>query len=470
MFNGLMSIYNLLPTQVRPVAAGLRGLYLRAWRYGPQTDRLVEQALERDRWTPEQWRVWREERLAYVLYRAATRVPYYREHWRKRRLNGDHSSPEILENWPVLEKDPLHANPHAFVADDCHPRWMFHEHTSGTTGKALDLWWSLTTVRSWYALLEARCRRWYGVSRHDRWAILGGQLVTPVHQVKAPFWVWNSALNQLYCSAYHLAPAFITTYLDALARYQIRYLWGYTSALYELAQVALERQNHGLKLCVAITNAEPVFAYQRATIEQAFRCQVRETYGMAEIVAAASECESGRMHLWPEVGWLEIFDGQQRVNGAGSGEFVCTGLLNADMPLIRYRTGDSGTLLEEASQCSCGRNLPVVRAIDGRVDDLLYAADGRRIGRLDPVFKSGLPVREAQVVQETLGRLRVRFVPAPAYTSDAGRSLIERLQARVGKMEIVLEQVEKVPRTSNGKFRAVVCKLPPVERALVSKS
>lgn len=469
MSGRLMNIYNLLPTQGRTIAAGLHGLYLRAWRYGPETDRLVELALERERWTPKQWLAWREERLAYVLHRAATKVPYYREHWQQRRLKGDHSSPELLENWPVLEKEPLHTNPRAFVADDCHPRRMFHEHTSGTTGKSLDLWWSLTTVRSWYALFEARCRLWYGVSRHDRWAILGGQLVTPVHQRKAPFWVWNCALNQLYCSAYHLAPASITAYLDALVRYRVRYLWGYTSALYELAQVALELKSHRFKLCVAITNAEPVFDYQRATIEQAFGCAVRETYGLAEIVAAASECESGNMHLWPEVGWVEIFDGQHQVNDARSGELVCTGLLNADMPLIRYRTGDGGAL-GGIKRCICGRTLPVVRAIEGRVDDLLYAADGRRIGRLDPVFKSGLPVREAQIVQETLGQLRVRFVPTPEYTSEAGRSMIERLQARVGKMQIVLEPVERVPRTSNGKFRAVVCKLPQVERALVIKS
>jgi phenylacetate-CoA ligase len=300
-----------------------------------------------------------------------------------------------------------------------------------------------------------------GVSRHDRWAIIGGQLITPVHQQKAPFWVWNYALNQLYCSAYHLAPNFLAAYLDALIRYRVRYLWGYTSALYELAQAALELGSC-FNISVAVTNAEPVYDYQRTAIEKAFGCPVRETYGLAEIVAAASECEWGKKHLWPEVGWIETLNGDRLENGDDDNELVCTGLLNSDMPLIRYRTGDTGALATE-EHCSCGRTLPVVRAIEGRVDDLLYTADGRRIGRLDPVFKSGLPVREAQIVQETLDQLRIRFVPAPNYTSEAGRSMIERLQARVGKMQIVLEQVEKVPRTSNGKFRAVVCKLPKLE-------
>ena len=463
MSDRVLQIYHLLPAPMRSVAASMRGLYLRAWRYGPETERLVEEALERERWTPEQWRSWQEERLAYVLHRAATQVPYYREQWRRRRLHGDRSSHELLSNWPILEKDPVRTNPRAFIAEDCDPRHMFHEHTSGTTGKSLDLWWSLSTVRQWYALFEARCRLWYGVSRRDRWAILGGQLVAPAQQRKAPYWVWNHSLNQLYCSSYHLTAASIPSYLDALTSYRVRYLWGYTSALYELAQTALDLNRQDLKLAVAITNAEPVFDYQRSAIEQAFACELRETYGLAEIVAAANECKSGRMHLWPEVGWVEVFGGE-RTSDILSGDLVCTGLLNADMPLVRYHTGDSATLPAGDQPCTCGRTLPLIKSIEGRTDDLLYTPDGRRIGRLDPVFKAGLPVREAQVVQETLSRLRVRFVPSPEYTSEAGRSLIKRLQARVGKMEVVLEEVDRVPRTSNGKFRAVVCNLPQSER------
>ena len=118
------------------------------------------------------------------------------------------SGPGVIETGP-LEKEPLRENPLAFVADDCSERRMFREHTSGTTGKALVLLWSHATVRAWYGLFEARFRRWYGVSRHDRWAILGGQLVSPAGRHRPPFWVWNAALNQLYMSSYHLAPDFI---------------------------------------------------------------------------------------------------------------------------------------------------------------------------------------------------------------------------------------------------------------------
>lgn len=464
----LLTLYHCLPPPARNLAASLRGYYLRSWRYGPETERLVEEALERERWSPEQWKRWQEERLAYVLHRAATRVPYYRQQWSERRRRGDTASWELLENWPILEKEPLRAHPQAFVADDCNIRRMFHEHTSGTTGKPLDLWWSRETVRAWYALFEARWRRWYGVSRYDRWAILGGQLIVPVSQTRPPFWVWNAALHQLYMSSYHLSPATFSHYLDALRKHRIVYLLGYTSALYELACGALDLGRDDLTLRVVIANAEPVYPYQREAIEKAFHCPLRETYGMAEIVTAAGECEAGRLHLWPEVGWIEILADGSPVSPGNYGDIVATGLFNADMPLIRYRIGDRGALDITTDACSCSRTLPVLAGIEGRSDDVLYAPDGRRIGRLDPVFKAHLPIREAQIIQETLDRVRVRYVPADGFGAADARSIVERLQQRMGDVEVILEATDAIPRGPNGKFRAVVCQLPPEERERIS--
>jgi len=460
----LLSLYHRLPPVGRNAVATLRGYYLRYWRYGPETERLVEEALERDHLSAAQWKAWQEERLAYILHRAVTKVPYYRQQWSERRRQGDRSSWEYLENWPILEKEPLRQNPRAFVAEDCDIRRMFHLHTSGTTGKPLDLWWSRETVRAWYALFEARWRRWYGVSRHDRWAILGGQLVVPIGQTDPPFWVWNAALHQLYMSSYHLSPSHIPHYLDALRKYRVIYLLGYTSALHELASMALELGRDELSLRVVITNAEPVYDYQREMIERAVGCPVRETYGMAEIVAAASECEAGGLHLWPEAGWVEFINDESQALPGSPGDIVATGLFNADMPLIRFHTGDRGVKQNTSNaSCLCGRTLPRVHSFEGRTDDTLYTRDGRRIGRLDPVFKAALPIREAQIIQETLNRVRVRYVPASSFTKADARSIVERLQERMGNVDVILEATDAIPRGPNGKFRAVICKIPAEE-------
>ena len=115
----------------------------------------------------------------------------------------------------------------------------------------------------------------------------------------------------------------------------------------------------------------------------------------------------------------------------------------------------------DAGPCLCGRTLPRLAGIEGRIDDLVTTRDGRRIGRLDPVFKEDLPIKEAQIIQERLDHFRILCIPAPGFGSDTERVLTERLRDRVGDVAVTVECVDAIARSSNGKFRAVICRLPP---------
>ena len=64
--------------------------------------------------------------------------------------------------------------------------------------------------------------------------------------------------------------------------------------------------------------------------------------------------------------------------GCVEGEVVCTGLQNTLQPLIRYLIGDTARWALERS-CPCGRRLPILEGIDGRVEDSCYTRDGRRV-------------------------------------------------------------------------------------------
>jgi phenylacetate-CoA ligase len=466
MNDGLLALYHRLPSPARNAAASLRGLYLRRWRYGTASERLIEEALARDSWSEEQWTAWREERLAMLLHRASTRVPFYKYQWDRRRRMGDRSSREMLENWPILDKDAVRENPRLFVADDCDTRRMFHEQTSGTTGKPLDIWRTRQTVEGLYAMADARTTRWHGVPAEARWARLGGQLVTPVRQRRPPFWVWNSAMSQLYMSTYHLAPDLIPYYLDAMVQYRIEYLAAYPSSLLALAHEVLRLKRRDLKMLAVITNAEPLHADQREIIGTAFQCKVIETYGMTETVAAASECPEGRLHQWPDLGIIEVVADGRAVPDGESGELVCTGLLNPDMPLIRYRAGDRGRLPVKGDSCGCGKTLPLMGAVEGRSNDMLLTRDGRQVFWLNPVFY-GLPVRQSQIVQEQIDKVTVRVAPGLGFNDSTARTIEQRLRSRMGEVEIDLQIVEEIERTSNGKLQAVVCRLSTEQRDAV---
>ena len=98
--------------------------------------------------------------------------------------------------------------------------------------------------------------------------------------------------------------------------------------------------------------------------------------------------------------------------------------------------------------------------IEGRIDDVLITRDGRRIGRLDPVFKGTRGIVEAQIIQDDYDKFRVRVVPSKAYKEDDGREIRASLLERVGDGSVVIELVDSIERTSGGKFMAVVCNLP----------
>jgi phenylacetate-CoA ligase len=453
-----LNLYHQSPYPLRVLVASLHGFRLQSLRYSTATDGLIADDQERECWSTTQWESWQAERLAYILNYAAKYVPYYRQQWQARRQKGDHALPEILQNWPVLSKEILRENPKAFLADGIRLQAQIIEHTSGSTGKPLTLWMSKDSVRQWYALFEARWRKWYGLSRHDRWGILGGQMVASFSQTKPPFWVWNAGMNQLYLSSYHLAPKNIAAYLEAIQSHKLIYLLGYASSLYSLAQLALEQGLNIPALKAVISNAEPLYAHQREVISKAFQCPVYDTYGLSENICAASECSEGNLHLWPEVGVYEILRDEEDipVEEGETGRLICTGLLNSTMPLIRYEVGDRASIIK--STCACGRFMPILKHIEGRMDDMILTPDGRRIGRLDPVFKADMPIREAQIIQETLDQLCVKVVPALNYTSKVGDDIVARVRDRVGNMQISIELVDSIPRSANGKLRAVISK------------
>lgn len=449
--NPALRLFHALPAPLKDLAATLHGMKLVGARYGIETPRLVAEARARERWSATDWGRWQAGALRETLTRAEALAASQ---------GRSHGDPRRLESWPVLTKRQLRERP----LDYLHPgrsRDRILERTSGSTGTPLQVWWSYAASRRWYALVEARLRGWHGVTRRDRWAILGGQLVAAPDRRRPPYWVWNAAMRQLYLSSYHLAPDTVASYLVELERRRVRSILGYPSALGALAAMALDQGLRGPRLEVVLCNAEPLSARQREQIGELFGCPVRDSYGLAELVAAASECEQGAMHLWPEVGVVELLDDDDQPVAPGeTGRLVATGLLNEAMALVRYDTGDLAALDPDPAPCPCGRSLPRMLRLEGRQDDVLVTPDGRRVGRLDPAFKAELPIREAQIVQIAAAAVVVRVVPATGWGERHRDALRAALADRLGPaMVITVETVDALPRTAAGKLRAVVREL-----------
>lgn len=141
-----------------------------------------------------------------------------------------------------------------------------------------------------------------------------------------------------------------------------------------------------------------------------------------------------------------------------SGNLVCPGLLNADMPLIRYRTGDGSALADGPATSQCGHPLPVIESVDGQVTTFSMrwtagASDGLiRYSRVTFPFTK-------PIIQEALDCVRVQLCATRDFRPEHESVITQRLTARMGRVKIAMKPIAEVPREPNGKFRAAICKL-----------
>ena len=98
-------------------------------------------------------------------------------------------------------------------------------------------------------------------------------------------------------------------------------------------------------------------------------------YGLSEMCGpgVAAECLEVRdgLHVHEDHFLVEVIDPESGATlGEGvEGELVFTTLLKEAMPLLRYRTGDIGSMTSEP--CACGRTTARVRGLRGRRDDMI---------------------------------------------------------------------------------------------------
>lgn len=454
-------VYPFLPIPLQNLATSLKGWQLHRLRYGSASFHEMAQTLARNEQLPGE--ALRELQFSMFCEFAAhcyTRSPYYRSSWKSKGLHpSDIRRPEDVRLIPIVPKHDLRKRTQEFLTRPI-GRELTAVHTSGTTGSPLTVYFSAEDVCSRYAFLD-RCRRWAEVRIGQKRATFTGRNLIPQGQNQPPFWRYNYAGNQLLFSSYHLSPLNLPAYLEALEHFQPQIIDGYPSAIHIVADHIL----HGQRSCpvqprAILVSAETVFPHQRQTIETAFRTKLYNQYASSEGAPSISECRHGQLHVHTDSGLVEIVDANGDPTLPGEvGEMVVTSFTTHVVPMLRFAMGDAAVPTARSAPCPCGLPFPVVDAIVGRVDDILYTPDRGYVGRMDTVFK-GVPstIVEAQIVQTSADTIVLRIVPDRAVykTEHAGRVLAEMRKKLGDLITIQLEEVEGLPRSANGKLRTVV--------------
>lgn len=73
------------------------------------------------------------------------------------------------------------------------------------------------------------------------------------------------------------------------------------------------------------------------------------------------------------------------------------------------------------------------------------------------VFKYADGIEESQIVQKAVDEFVLRIVPGDGYTDEQVELVTKKLRDRVGEnISVTVELLDEIPKTSAGKFRAVV--------------
>ena len=239
-----------------------------------------------------------------------------------------------------------------------------------------------------------------------------------------------------------------------LERVNPDYLLTYPSNLGGLLQHCEKTGVRLPRLREVATLGEVLDPDRRADCERVWGVAVIDAYSAYETGMIALQCpEHPHYHVQSESVLVEILDNEGKPSAPGEvGRVVVTDLHNFATPLIRYEIGDYA---EAGGPCPCGRSLPVITRILGRVRNLVTLPSGEqtwpryhgtRIAKI-------APVRQVQLIQRSVDEIQVNLVAARPLTAAEEDGLRETIREGLGHpFALSFVYVDEIPRAASGKF------------------
>lgn len=297
-------------------------------------------------------------------------VPFYRNKMQEMDLAPeDIQTIDDIKLLPFTTKQDLRDNyPYGLQAAPASEIVRVHA-SSGTTGNPTIVGYTRKDLAVWSEVM-ARCLTAYGVTRNDTFSVAYG------------YGLFTGGLGAHY-GVENLGATVIPTSTGNTEKH-IRLIRDLkisgiactpSYALYlaeTLDKMGLTKEDIGLR--IGAFGAEPWTENMRKEIEERLGLKGYNIYGLSEIMGpgVSYECEQqdgshiNEDHFYPEIINPETLEqlpyGQQ-------GELVFTTLTKEGMPLLRYRTKDLCSLIDE--RCGCGRTSVRMGRIVGRSDDML---------------------------------------------------------------------------------------------------
>jgi phenylacetate-CoA ligase len=417
--------------------------------------------LNRSQWLPpETLRARQAERLGQMLRYAAAHSPYYQRVFREQRFDPANFRPEEFQALPLLTKAIIRSSTEEMLSREFPRETLGMHKTGGSTGVALTTYFD----RDWLEPRSAdalRSNQWAGYFHGMKVASLWGN--PPVPRTFKQRLRARLLDRFVYLDTMDFSDASVANFIERWRREGAEVLFGHSHSLYMLARYVLAHDIHDLRPRGIVSTSMMLLANERQVIERAFACKVFDRYGCEEVGLIASECERHEgLHLSTEQLFIEFLRPDGAPAAAGEeGAIVVTDLNNHGMPFIRYRIEDFG--VPSVRACSCGRGMPLMERLTGRVADYLKRTDGSMVAGVSLVERTltAIPgLEQLQIVQPAIDQIVLNVVRAPDFSANTERSLLAEFAAVFGAgVSISAQYVERIPQERSGKYRFSICRI-----------
>jgi phenylacetate-CoA ligase len=376
--------------------------------------------------------------------------------------------PVELDQWPLLEKSSVRADPNAFLSGPA--IFASRASTGGTTGVPLQLTRSLRSIVVEQACIDSMIARLRVDARDARMAVLRGDNVKDPSDLQPPFWVSAAGGRRLVFSSNHLNAATVEAYARALEEFRPEVLWAYPTALEALC-ILLLRAGRKLSVPRVLTSSEMMAPQVWELARTALGSEILDYYGQAERVAFAYAQRPGEYRFLPGYALVEL----QPTASEGDDvlyEIIGTNLWNFAMPLPRYRTGDLVKLPASWGACELEEVTLGTRTfagVLGRDSDILISPDGVQLTGIDHFQRDVAHVVRIQVIQEAPDEVRVLVLPDEGYTERDAAQLLQNVRTKVpSSMRVDIRRVDALERSALGKTPFVIHR--PVVREMLRRA
>jgi phenylacetate-CoA ligase len=387
-----------------------------------------------------------DEFINWQQEKAWQQVRFHHQHNPLYRKLAGNILPERWEDLPVVTKKDLQQPLDSIITKGVHLKNCHTGNTSGSTGTpffyakdkmAHAMTWAVIADRySWYGLtLASGQARFYGIPKEF--------LANKIEMLK------DRLMNRERFSVFDLSDKALEQFIYQFRNSRFDYIYGYTSALVMFARYLISRGITIKEICpsvnICISTSETAAPEDQEILIKGFGVPHIREYGLSETCITAFDAPDGNWKLTEETLLTEI----------NEGKILSTSLYNTALPMIRYETGDVGTI--DNTRIGIYRSL---RQLHGRTNDMIILPSGKKAAGLTFYYISRSVLETSGVLKEFIIRQTKRDqfifdIVADRDLTTEERELVKQkisLYLEPG-LDIILNRVKSIERPASGKLK-----------------